>query len=1067
MPAPLAICLEDLDAGPRAAGRFLRCTALPGRQPGLRVGAAGEVQVLRQTAPRVFSVGQRVDTGHVPVDMAVGDVNGDGLPDVAVVDEDLGVTLLTGLADGSLAEDSWTDLSSYTGPCTVMAAGHLQDLLASNLLLGGVDGSLLVLAYDSSQGMGVTFVGMRSLSSNPLTSLATGDLANSRSGGSYDDLAWADGVGSPQLLVGGPLLGPLDPFSAQAIGATQVLVVNRDDTGRDDLLALAGPSVHAWINDAAFGWMGDGLASWDEDAALMASGDFNGDHQLDVVTAGTLDTVMPYSLHHPDLDSVEVLLDVGVSSPVSLHASDLDGDGLDDVVVASGASSSVRLLYSEALPRRPSVFRGLPVAHRVAAAPGALAVADLDRDGRPDLLTTSATAPELQTRRGTGVGMLAAPDTVALLHPATCLAVSDLDADGVDDVVTCHAEGPSVGLYRHDLAAGWDTGTLVAAPFLPERLLTGDVDADGDVDLVAFRSGTAGDAVVGISRQDEAGFGPWTQTTLPATRNNDLVVADMDGDDAADLISGTETGIDILQVEADGTVTRVMSSISTAASMDQVVDRVLVGWFTAGSTPDVVALHPMSLETFVGGFAGDIQADTVAELPPLTTCANPVVADMDWDGYDDVMVQCESEAGAAFHLPFWGSWDALQPDMGRPTPPTQLPSLSALTAAADFDGDGNDDVVVAREGSLDVMLANPRRAWAGWNSNAHLAAPWGAVSASVSVYDVEGTRSPEVVAWVNLGEGADVNVLRAEGSTLTCARVMGGAAPGRALAGQLDSDAVNDYVLVYPDMVEVVSLNPDDPTSFLYTGFIPVYASAVVVGDVDKDRVDEVLVSAQDGTVSVFKDMEPLHGWTISTTPANTVMLVDLDHDGWLDLVTADDASVTVYPNGGATGAPGFQQGLLWYQPGARALAVGDVNQDGHADILVSPSDLGAARVLLGAGDGTVASDVALPAAADPVSGWALADVDGDGRLDVVTVATAGTAGMLDILVGDGQGGFAPWLTYALPVPAGRVDAADLNGDGIPEVLATSANMEWVYMLVRGRLVSNGEPVPCGRGAGG
>jgi hypothetical protein len=42
MPEPLAICLEDLNAKP-GAPRYLRCTAVVGRQPGLRVDAAGAV----------------------------------------------------------------------------------------------------------------------------------------------------------------------------------------------------------------------------------------------------------------------------------------------------------------------------------------------------------------------------------------------------------------------------------------------------------------------------------------------------------------------------------------------------------------------------------------------------------------------------------------------------------------------------------------------------------------------------------------------------------------------------------------------------------------------------------------------------------------------------------------------------------------------------------------------------------------------------------------------------------------------------------------------------------------
>jgi hypothetical protein len=41
MPKPMAICIEDLDSQPKT--KYLRCVALPGRQPGLRLDKAGSV----------------------------------------------------------------------------------------------------------------------------------------------------------------------------------------------------------------------------------------------------------------------------------------------------------------------------------------------------------------------------------------------------------------------------------------------------------------------------------------------------------------------------------------------------------------------------------------------------------------------------------------------------------------------------------------------------------------------------------------------------------------------------------------------------------------------------------------------------------------------------------------------------------------------------------------------------------------------------------------------------------------------------------------------------------------
>lgn len=51
MPAPLALCLEDRSA-PTGAPRYLRCVALVGRQPGLRLDAAGAVQWQQDEPPR-------------------------------------------------------------------------------------------------------------------------------------------------------------------------------------------------------------------------------------------------------------------------------------------------------------------------------------------------------------------------------------------------------------------------------------------------------------------------------------------------------------------------------------------------------------------------------------------------------------------------------------------------------------------------------------------------------------------------------------------------------------------------------------------------------------------------------------------------------------------------------------------------------------------------------------------------------------------------------------------------------------------------------------------------------
>ena len=98
---------------------------------------------------------------------------------------------------------------------------------------------------------------------------------------------------------------------------------------------------------------------------------------------------------------------------------------------------------------------------------------------------------------------------------------------------------------------------------------------------------------------------------------------------------------------------------------------------------------------------------------------------------------------------------------------------------------------------------------------------------------------------------------------------------------------------------------------------------------------------------------------------------------------------------------------------GAVALAIADVNGDGKPDIVAATSN--GALVMLGHGDGTFASGVTYGSGASSV---AVADVNGDGRPDLALSSTASQA--VIILLGNGDGTFGapasfPWGSPRLP----------------------------------------------------
>jgi hypothetical protein len=107
------------------------------------------------------------------------------------------------------------------------------------------------------------------------------------------------------------------------------------------------------------------------------------------------------------------------------------------------------------------------------------------------------------------------------------------------------------------------------------------------------------------------------------------------------------------------------------------------------------------------------------------------------------------------------------------------------------------------------------------------------------------------------------------------------------------------------------------------------------------------------------------------------------------------------------------------------------------------------ASVLLNRGDGTFAprTDVTTGGAPNSVT---LADVDGDGRLDLVSAnPRARRARGVTVLLGRGDGTFRPKHDYAVGVHGSRVVAADLNGDARPD-LALSDGRDLAVLLNRG-----------------
>ncbi|MCB0323332.1 MAG: VCBS repeat-containing protein [Bdellovibrionales bacterium] len=124
------------------------------------------------------------------------------------------------------------------------------------------------------------------------------------------------------------------------------------------------------------------------------------------------------------------------------------------------------------------------------------------------------------------------------------------------------------------------------------------------------------------------------------------------------------------------------------------------------------------------------------------------------------------------------------------------------------------------------------------------------------------------------------------------------------------------------------------------------------------------------------------------------------------------------------------------------SIVFGDLNGDNKLDLVLSDRSGGAASVFLGNGDGTLKAQTDLA-----LSGFnlesALADLDGDGDLDIVS----GSFGV-EINFNDGSGSFAGSVDIAPAIGATRVEILDVTGDGVLDIVATSFSNPLIYTFV-------------------
>src|SRR5262249_54074283 len=183
-----------------------------------------------------------------------------------------------------------------------------------------------------------------------------------------------------------------------------------------------------------------------------------------------------------------------------------------------------------------------------------------------------------------------------------------------------------------------------------------------------------------------------------------------------------------------------------------------------------------------------------------------------------------------------------------------------------------------------------------------------------------------------------------------------------------------------------------------------------------------LLEALEDRTVPSF--MAPVT-YSVGTGP-QAIVTADLNHDGRLDLITANAGSNNISVqlgngNGTFSAAHSYATGV-----GPASVTVGDVNGDGKLDIVTANEGDSTVSVLLGNGDGTFQASRNYAVGSQPVS---VAIGNFNGKPDIVTPNPG--ANTVSLLPGNGDGTFGTAQTAASFIdPPQSLAVGDFNGDG-------------------------------------
>ncbi|MFI5455663.1 MAG: FG-GAP-like repeat-containing protein [Isosphaerales bacterium] len=766
--------------------------------------------------------------------------------------------------------------------------------------------------------------------------------------------------------------------------------------------------------------------------------DLNGDGKPDLVVDNAVDDTVSVLLGNGDgTFGPQKVYPAGLN-PYSLAIAEFNGDGIPDIVTSDRGGNTVSVL----LGNGDGTF-GPQETFPTGRTPRAVAVGDFTGDGQVDIVTANLGDDTTTVLLGKGDGTFSFGAQQSA--PAAPLApfqvvVADLTGDGIPDIVTANRPDNSVSVLLGNRDGSFQTKETYATGTGPFSVAVADLTGDGIPDIVT--ANYEGASVSVLLGKGDGTFEPYQDIPV-GSDPYDVKVADLTGDGIPDLVvtNKNDNTVGVLLGNGNGTF-QAMKAYPVASGPYEVV----VDDLTGNGIPDLVVSHFSATVVDVLLGNGDGTFQPTREFPVGSRPYGLAVADLAGDGKPDIVTSDYRDNEVSV---------LLNQGNGNFGPPETYPVGKAPNEVqvADLNGDGIPDIVTANYGSdtVSVLLGNGNGTFRTQETF-----PAGSGPASVAVADLNGDGKRDLV--VGNRNASTVTVLQGNGDGTFQAPITLGAGKNRysAAVADLTGDGSLDVITtsVLKNTVTVQLGNGDGtfgPGETVSVGPAP---TSVAVADLNGDgRPDLVTTNSDGNTVSVLLGngdgtFSVQQTFPVGRSP-RAVAVADLTGDGIPDLVVAnynDDTVSVLVGNGDGTFLPQevFPVGQKPY-----SLVVADLNGDGKPDIIVANSASDTVSVLLNLGGRNdhvnFAPQMTFPTGRQPFS-VAVADINGDGVPDIITANAASNT--VSVLVGNGNGTFRPQQTYAVGSRPYSVAVAGLNGDGKPDIVATNYGGDSVSVLL-------------------